>query len=138
MKKWAIFAFMSMVLNGIVIIFQKYVSFLKMDAYIDVYLGISYLIGFAMCLSVIIARKYAVKVPDLSYGLAGGILSYTGSYLYIMLMGVFPSTLLVPLFSCGSIILVTLCSVTLYKERLGKRQILALLTGLAAVTALCI
>lgn len=110
----------------------------RLDAYINLYLGISYFIGFAMCLIIIVIRGHAIKARALLYGLAGGILSYVGSYLYIRLMGVFPSALIVPLFSCGSIVLVTLCSVVIFREKISRRLITALFVGVMAVAALCI
>jgi drug/metabolite transporter (DMT)-like permease len=138
MKKWVISAFVSMMLSGIVVIFQKYVTILKMDAYINIYLGISYFIGFAACLAIVVIKRYPVRVKTLIYGLAGGFLSYLGSYLYIVLMGVFPSSLIVPVFSCGSIIMVTIGSAVIFKEKISKRMVAALVVGILAVAALSV
>jgi drug/metabolite transporter (DMT)-like permease len=138
MKKWVIFAFICMMLNGIVLIFQKYITILKMDAYISMYLGISYFIGFAACLATVVIKRYPVRIPTVIYGLAGGLLSYLGSYIYILLMGVFPSSLIIPLFSCGSIFMVTIGSAAIFKEKIEKRMVIALAVGILAVAALSI
>ncbi len=138
MKKWTIFAFMCMTLNGMVLIFQRYVTILKLDSYINIYLGITYLMGFAVCLAIILAKRYPVKIKTMAYGLAGGILSYLGSYLYTALMGIFPSSFIIPLFSIGSIITVTIGSVVIFKEKIQKRMVAALFVGILSVTFLCI
>lgn len=138
MKKWFTYSLITMMLSGVGYIFQKYISILKLDAYINIYLGISYFIGFSVCLFIVILKKYQVRIQTLAYGLAGGILSYLGSYLYIVYIGVFPSTLIIPLFNCGSIIMVTIGSVIFFKEKIGKRQVFILAVGILAVAALCI
>lgn len=53
-------------------------------------------------------------------------------------MGVFPSSLIVPLFSCGSIIMVTIGSAAIFKEKITKRMVVALAVGILAVAALSV
>lgn len=138
MKKWPVFALFSMVLGGIVVILQKYVTVLNMESYISIFLGIAYFIGFSLCLAIVVIKKYPVRVRTLLYGLEGGLLSYLGSYMYVVLIGIFPSSLIVPLYSLGSIITVTIGSSLIFGEKIKSRQRAVLAVGFLAVAALCI
>ncbi|NLY18513.1 MAG: hypothetical protein GX045_06115 [Clostridiaceae bacterium] len=138
MKKWFTFAMLCMVLNGMVVIFQKYLSVLNLGSFVNLFLGISYFIGFIACLTIIIVKKYPIKALTVLYGFIGGILSYSGSYLYIKLLGVFPSSLIVPVFSIGGVIVVTIGSVVIFKEKITKRMIATIAVGILAVAFLCI
>lgn len=138
MKKWTLFAFTCMTLNGAVLICQKYVTFLNFDSFIGIYLGISYFIGFAACIAAIWFKRHTFSKKAFIYGLSAGLLSYVGSYVYIELMGVFPTALVIPLVSIGSIISITIGSVLIFKEKIRKRMIAAILTGILAVAFLCI
>jgi len=138
MKKWPVFAFLSMILSGIVVIFQKYVTVLQFDNFISHYLGISYLFGFFVCVAVVLIRKYRVDVRTVVYGAVGGIFSFLGSYLYIAQMGVFPAYIVIPIFSFGIIVAVSVGSALIFREKLERRQYFALAVGLLAVVALSI
>jgi uncharacterized membrane protein len=138
MKKWFTFAMLCIVLNGMVVIFQKYLSVLNLGSFVNLFLGISYFIGFIACLTIIIVKKYPIKALTVLYGFIGGILSYSGSYLYIKLLGVFPSSLIVPVFSIGGVIVVTIGSVVIFKEKITKRMIATIAVGILAVAFLCI
>lgn len=138
MKKWFTFAIFCMLLNGMVLIFQKYVTFLSLDSFIDLYLGLSYLIGAAVCIAIVAVKKYPIRVLTVLYGFIGGVLSYIGSFLYVKLMGVFPSSLIVPVFSIGAIIVNAIGSVVIFKEKITKRMKAAIAIGILAVAFLCI
>lgn len=138
MKKWIMFSFLCMVFSGIVVIIQKYVTVLNLDSFIDLYLGISYFIGFIACLIAVVAKKYPIGAKTILYGLIGGILSYSGSYLYIKLMGIFPSSLIVPVISIGVIVIVTIGSFIIFKEKLTRKMMAAIAVGILAVAFLCI
>jgi len=138
MKKWFTFAFLSMLLNGIVLVFQKYVTILNFGSFIDHYLGLCYLIGSIASAIIVVKKKYPIKLLTVLYGLAGGILSYTGSYLYVKLMGVFTSSLIVPVFSIGGIVFTAIGSVIIFNEKITKKMKAAMAVGILAVAFLCI
>lgn len=67
-----------------------------------------------------------------------GICTFAMNLLNLKLSGIMPSQIFFPAVNGGSIILSSLCSVIIFKEKITKRQITGLLGGLASIIAICI
>jgi multidrug transporter EmrE-like cation transporter len=57
---------------------------------------------------------------------AVGVPNYYSSYLLVIALGKLPAMLVFPAFSIGTILLVTVCSLWFFRERLTKRQAVGL------------
>ena len=69
-------------------------------------------------------KKLILK--ELAAGAAVGLPNYYSSYLLVVALGKLPAMLVCPVFSIGTILLVTFCSLCFFRERLTKRQAVGL------------
>lgn len=73
---------------------------------------------------------------ELAAGVAVGVPNYFSSYLLLRALEKLPAFLVYPVFSAGTIVLVTLLSALLFREKPGKMQRIGLLFILAALVLL--
>ncbi len=104
-------------------------------------LFILYIFAFASVLTAVLlvleARKgKRIHAKDLLAGIAVGIPNYYASALLLKALVGLPAILVYPSFSTGVILLVTLVSALIFKERPGRRGFLGLALILAAIVLL--
>ncbi|MBQ9562149.1 MAG: EamA family transporter [Lachnospiraceae bacterium] len=104
-------------------------------------LFILYIFAFASVLTAVLlvleARKgKRIHAKDLLAGIAVGIPNYFASALLLKALVGLPAILVYPSFSTGVILLVTLVSALIFKERPGRRGFLGLALILAAIVLL--
>ncbi len=63
---------------------------------------------------------------EVAAGVAVGVPNYYSSYLLVIALGKLPAMLVFPAFSIGTILLVTVCSLWFFRERLTRRQAVGL------------
>jgi len=71
-------------------------------------------------------------------GLICGGCSFGMNYINLKLSGLLPSQLFFPLVNGSAIVLSSLMSVILFKERLSKRQTIGLVGGIVSLIAICL
>ncbi|MDY3927821.1 MAG: EamA family transporter [Clostridia bacterium] len=67
-----------------------------------------------------------------------GICTFAMNLLNLKLSGIIPSQIFFPTVNGGSIILSSICSVVIFKEKITKRQLIGLLGGLLSLIAICV
>lgn len=94
--------------------------------------------GVALVLSVgmMLYKKERPGLIELGYGAAVGIPNYFCAKFLLASLDTVPAVIVYPTFSVATILLVTLAGVVLFKERLGKRQKLAIGVILLALVLL--
>lgn len=111
-------------------LFQKY----TIEGYKNLYLLLVF--GTALMISLYFTwrQRRAPRPSDLLTGLAVGLPNLFSSYWLIAALGSLPASLVYPIYSAGSILLINLGTALLFKERLSRRQLTSIgLTMLALV-----
>ena len=83
-------------------------------------------------------KELGFKKKHVLFALVAGICAFGMNFLNLRLSGLLPSQLFFPLVNGSSIILSSLASVFLFKEKLSKRQIVGLCGGILALVTICI
>ena len=92
--------------------------------------------AFLLCLTLVLAKKERPKAADILWGLLIGIPNFFSSKFLLASLSHLPAVVAYPTFSVGTILLVTVAGVLAFKEKLGKRQWIAMAAILVALILL--
>ena len=105
-------------------------------AYPDQFLFYTFASALLLCVGLILAKKERPDKQALLFGVLVGIPNFFSAKFLLMALGYLPAVIVYPTFSVATILVVTLAGVCLFKERLRKRQWVALAVILAALVLL--
>lgn len=100
------------------------------------YLFFTFVAAFVLCVGVCAYKRQRLCAADLGFGLLIGIPNYFSARFLLYALSQVPAVIAYPTYSVGSIIAVMLVSRVIFKERLSRRQIIALFMILAALVLL--
>ncbi len=89
-----------------------------------------------LCVLLCAVKKQRLSLMDAVFGLAIGVPNYFSSRFLLKSLETVPAVAAYPTFSVGTIILVTVAGVLLFKERLDRRKVVALGVILVALALL--
>ena len=81
------------------------------------------LLTFALSVSETKKSGKRLRLPEVAAGILAGIPNYFSSYFMLKALLDLPATLVYPVFSVGSILLVMLAGTLFFREKLGRRQL---------------
>lgn len=90
------------------------------------FLLMTFATALVLCSLLCIIRRQGVTPADIGYGLAIGIPNYCSARFLLMALTEVPAVVVYPIFSIGTIVLVTLVGVCCFRERLDHRKLIAL------------
>lgn len=141
-KKWILYCLITFVSSGIIGILQK---IHQLSVYKDELFGFlcsAFACSFVLALLIIKGKKSEVKVEftkkHYAVALVCGLCVFTMNLINLKLSGVIPSQIFFPLVNGGSIVITSLASVIIFKEKLTAKQIIGLLGGLISLGLICI
>ncbi len=139
-KKWLFFCAAAFVLQGSIGVLQKIHQTSVYRAETSGFLFAGFICSFIY--SSIMARKGFKEVRftkrHILVGIACGICTYTMNILNLKLSGLLPSQLFFPLVNGSSIVLSSLMSVVIFKEKISKKQLIGLCGGIISLIGICI
>lgn len=100
------------------------------------FLFYTFVVAFLLCLALAVWRKEKCGIRELLFGLALGVPNFYSARFLLASMKTVPAVIAYPTFSVGTILTVTLAGVALFKEKLNKRQWIALAMILLALALL--
>lgn len=100
------------------------------------FLFFTFAVALVLCLLLTVYKKERPGKWEVLFGLLIGIPNYFSARFLLRSLNTVPAVIAYPTFSVGTILLVTLAGVGLFKERLGKRQWIAVGIILAALVLL--
>lgn len=138
--KWLIFVTLALVGNGICTTAQKVQQMEQNKAYKNEFMAIALFLVTIVCLifAIIYHKKDFKPVftkPIIILPIICGVANAVVNYL-VMVLSRLPASLLFPVISAGGIILTGIISLTIYRERFTKQQILGMILGIASVVCL--
>jgi len=110
-------------------LFQQY----ALTEYKNVFLFFIFVTAFFLSLYFVIKSRSKVIKKDLIVGFLVGIPNLFSSYFLIMALSFMPTSIAFPIYSAGSIIFISLGEMLLYKEKLSKKNRVAILLVILAL-----
>ena len=136
MNRWLLLAFGAMVFNGVVLTTQRGVEAYYGTVFTNHYLVLAFLVGAVICWSAIVMQQKRPRLAHLALGAAAGIVSYVGNLFLILSLEGNDSYLVFPTVCGSQMILVTVLSRWIFKERLSRRSACAVVVGTASLLIL--
>lgn len=139
--KWLIFALLSFLGGGALGVLIKTHQYYFPGQYMISYLVIGFLSAALLAGVLIIIRRVkhgerleALKHKNVIYlVLIAGITTAVGNYFFVKLISDIPTVVLFPVSNGGQIVLMTVISVFVFKEKLTPRSILGIIIGVIAI-----
>lgn len=111
-------------------IYQNY----ALNDYKDVFLFFVFFTAFLISITYTLRRKSQIKRRDIFTGFAVGIPNLFSSYFLILALDTLKTSVVFPIYSAGSIVLITIGSFLIFKERIAnKNKVAILLTVIALI-----
>ena len=102
----------------------------------DQYLLYTFFVALALCALLAAAKRQKLTAADIAFGLLVGVPNYFSARFLLLSLSAVPAVVAYPTYSVGTIVLITLVGRTLFKERLSRRQLMAMGVILAALILL--
>lgn len=102
----------------------------------DQFLLYTFGMALILCIALSLYKKQRLCGADVLFGLLIGIPNYLSSRFLLLSLSQVPAVVAYPSYSVGTIVLVTLVGVLVFKEKLSRRKLLALGIILAALALL--
>lgn len=96
----------------------------------------TFAVALLLCALLARAKGQSLSVSDAAFGLLIGIPNYFSARFLLLSLSSVPAVAAYPTYSVGTIVLITLIGVLLFRERISRRQALVLLMILAALALL--
>lgn len=100
------------------------------------YLLYTFVVALILCLILTLVKKQHFGLMEVLFGIGVGIPNYFSAKFLLGSLSSIPAVVAYPSFSVGTIVLVTLSGVLLFREKLTKRQLLGLAVIAAALVLL--
>ncbi len=137
--KWIIACVVSFFAQGAIGVMQKiHQSSVHKDELFP-FLACSFAVSFIY--SAFAAKKGETQKFDKAtviFALVCGVCTFTMNYLNLKLSGIIPSQIFFPVVNGGPVILTSLCSVIIFKEKLTVRQTVGMVGGLLSLIGVCL
>lgn len=139
-KKWLIYCLFAFFLTGSIGVLQKVHQSSEHKSEIGAFLCVAFLCS--LVYSALCSKKsfgvFRLSRKQIILALVCGVCVFTMNYLNLKLSGLIPSQLFFPLINGSAIVLSSLLSVVVFKERLRKKQIIGLCGGILSLAAICL
>ena len=96
----------------------------------------TFVVAFALCVAVCLAKRQGLTRNDLLFGLLIGIPNYGSARFLLLSLADVPAMIAYPTYSVATIVMVTLVGVAVFREKLSRRQIVSMLLIFSALVLL--
>lgn len=135
--KWSIYAFITMIANGICSLIQKYHQSYYPNLYRNEFMLSALLCVLLVLIAAEIIKSHEKTAIKLSVsGMISGIMNGAANYIVLYLAATEKASVMFPIVSVANVIAVWTVGRILFKERLKYVQILGLVLGLSAILLL--
>jgi len=138
-KSWGIYCLLAFILMGSIGIIQKIHQTSSHKSEISGFLFVSFFISLIISgLRVKDKKNFKDKKNLIPLAMICGGCTFGMNYINLKLSGLLPSQLFFPLINGSAIILSSLMSMIVFKERLSKKQTVGLVGGIICLIAICL
>lgn len=110
-------------------IYQKY----ALNDYKDFFLFTIFFVAFLISVSYTVNKKAKVKLSDILTGFAVGIPNLFSSYFLILSLNTLKTSVAFPIYSAGSIVLINIGGLLIYREKIAPKNQLAIAMTIIAL-----
>ncbi|SFC33614.1 Multidrug transporter EmrE [Alkalibacterium subtropicum] len=110
-------------------IYQKY----ALNDYKDFFLFTIFFVAFLISVSYTVNKKAKVKLSDILTGFAVGIPNLFSSYFLILSLDTLKTSVAFPIYSAGSIVLINIGGLLIYREKIARKNQLAIVMTIIAL-----
>lgn len=147
--KWLAFCLIAFLGTGMIGVMQKIHQSSNYASELNAFLIVAFLVSFILSIAVALFYKKQFKpcnreqkndkiiVKLLIITCLSGISIAVNNKLNLYLSGVMPSAVFFPVVNGGGLVLTTLCSLVLFKEKLNLKQWIGIVFGIVSVVLLC-
>ena len=138
-RKWLIYILIAFVGNGMASVIQKMQQLKFAGAYKDEFMTAALAVALVTLAAMVLFRKKDIKSGIRGcwkYASLTGVANGMANLLTMILGALIPSAILFPTFSAGTMTVMLLASLFLYKERLSRVQIAGYAVGILSICAL--
>ncbi len=125
-KNFGISLILLLLFGGSADAMSKVYEYLGPEPLTNQFLFFTFATAFIICLTLVILKKEKPAIKDILFGALIGIPNFFSSKFLISALTTIPAVVTYPTFSVATILLVTLVGVMVFKEKLTKKQWLAL------------
>ena len=115
-------------------IFQQYANY----SFKNFYLCILFFTALLFALFAEWKRKTPFRKQEVFFGIVIGITNFFSSFFLIKALTLLPATIVFPIFSSGSIVIITTCSIIFLKEKISSKIFLSILFSIIGVILMSI
>ena len=139
-KKWIFYSALAFVFQGTVGVLQKIHQSSIHKTEVSGFLFVAFICAIVFCFirNRGFNRENKLGKKTVFIGLICGGCTFGMNYINLKLSGSLPSQLFFPLVNGSAIVISSLMSVILFKERLSKRQTIGLVGGIVSLIAICL
>lgn len=137
--KWLIYVLISFFGNGICATVQKVQPVVFDGRYKNEFMIVGLLVSGVLFMILSLADKEKLRessFPCVGFGALKGAANGISNMIVIVLVTMIPGTILYPTVSAGAVVLAFILAITIYKERLSKKQLAGYVFGIVAVILL--
>lgn len=135
---WKKFAVLSFFANGVCLLAGKMLAESGLGNFILLYLLIFYTIGFLWSFSLCLKNRIILVKKDVLIGAGAGISSFSGSLFLLLALKKIPGSIVFPIAIGGNLVTVSLLAAFIFKEKLGAKGILGIISGIAGLILLSV
>lgn len=139
-KKWYLFCVLAFIMQGAIGVIQKIHQNSQYKNETSGFLFVTFL-----CSIIFVVFKNRGKVQiitfgkrNLIYAVVCGLCVVVMNYINLKLSGILPSQLFFPLINGSCIVLSSLASIIVFKEKLNSKQFVGLIGGILSLVAICL
>lgn len=139
-KKWVLCCFTAFIFQGSIGVLQKVHQSSNHKGEANAFLFVAFVCSAVYCIirSGKEFKQISFDRATKLFALVCGVCIYTMNFLNLKLSGMLPSQLFFPLINGSTIILCSVMSVVVFKERLSKKQLFGLVGGILTLIGICL
>lgn len=139
-RKWFLFCLLAFLFQGTVGVLQKIHQNSAHKTEVSGFLFVAFICAIIFCFirNRGVNQKIKLDKKMVIIGLICGGCSFGMNYINLKLSGLLPSQLFFPLVNGSAIVLSSLMSVIIFREKLSKRQTVGLIGGIVSLIAICL
>jgi len=134
--KWSVFAFGTLLANGICSLVQKYHQVYYPGQYRNEFMLAAMLTTFVLLLPLELKNQERIRQKFCPHGIIAGLMNVSANYILLYLAATEKASVLFPVVSVANVITVWLIGRLKFKERLKGLQVFGLLAGVIAIVLL--
>ncbi|MBP3703848.1 MAG: EamA family transporter [Lachnospiraceae bacterium] len=131
---------LAFVFQGIIGIIQKIHQSSSHKNELMIFLAVAFL--FSCIFSGVISKggksEFKFSKTEYTFAVICGVCTFLMNYINLKLSGLIPSQIFFPLVNGGAIILTSIVSVVIFKEKMNKQQLIGLIGGLVSLILICL